>query len=89
MRVATKPGFNDFYVFREVNLLGQPVGQNVQLAVRGDQVVVISTGLTAYGRVICGEPWRPRTRIYTRNHKRTRAAKVRRQIRVFSIAVRS
>jgi len=52
MRVATKPGVDDFYVFRKVKLLAQPVGQNVQLAVRGDQVVVIATGLTADGRII-------------------------------------
>jgi len=72
-----------------VKLLAQPMGQNVQLAVRGDQVVVIATGLTVDGRMICVYTWRPRFVCGFRCRLVIWAALVLRQIRVFSIAVGS
>ena len=89
MRVATKPGVDDFYVFKEVKSQAQPVGQSVQLTVRGDQAVVIATGLTADGRMICVYTWRHEFVCGFRCRLVTWAAWVLRQIRVFSIAVGS
>lgn len=68
-------------------MLGHPVGQTVKTAAREDPVVVIATGLTTDGEIICVYTWRPGFVCGFWYRLLINTARVHRQIGIFSIAV--